>query len=625
MHSHCFRACLAAITLLTTAAHAAPAVTTAEPFPLTQVRLLPGPFLVAQKMDAQYLLSLDTERLVHNFKVNAGLPSDAKPYGGWEGSTVQLRGHFVGHYLSACALMYASTGDVRFKQRAVTVVSELAQCQKAIGTGYLSAFPASAFDTLEAGGRYWAPYYTIHKIMAGLLDTYQECGDPQALEVLKGMSGYFKGRVDKLSDAQMARVMRTEFGGMMEVLANEYAVTHNPDDLALAMRFDDHSLFDPLAAQADPLTGLHANTQFPKIIGAARVYELTDIARYHAIAEYFWTDVVNTRSFVTGGNSFHEHFDAPGIEATQLAPDTSETCNTYNMLKLTRHLFEWKPSAIYADYYERALFNHILGSIDPDSGTTTYYYSLKPGHFKVYGDAENAFWCCTGTGAENHAKYGDSIYFHNAQNLWVNLFIASELRWPERGVSVTQQTSFPQSDKTRLVFHAARPATFTLNLRVPYWATNGAKLTVNGRPVTVLARPQSYVAIKRAWKTGDVVEWTLPMRLHLYHAPDSAQAVAVLYGPLVLAGNLGRDNMPVSDHARDPHALDKVIDPAPPALMGADANLPSWIKAVPGQPLTFHAQIAGNGAPITLEPLYQIHHDRYTVYWTLAPRAASRR
>ncbi|HEX3359282.1 MAG TPA: glycoside hydrolase family 127 protein, partial [Tepidisphaeraceae bacterium] len=464
----------------------------ALPFPLTDVRLLDSPFKAAQEVDGKYMLSLDADRLLHDFRVNAGLPSSAQPLGGWEAPNCELRGHFVGHYLSACALMYASTGDERFKQRADEIVEELAKCQQALGQGgYLSAYPESFFDRLESGQKVWAPYYTIHKIMAGLMDVNQLCGNAQALEIDNGMARYFKHRIDALSDDQMQMVMRTEFGGMMEVLANLSAVTGDADQLALAKRFDHHAVFDPLAAKEDKLARLHANTQIPKMTGSARVYELSGDMRYHDVPEFFWEAVTEHHSFVTGSNSFGEMFRAPDVEASDLVMNTAETCNTYNMLKLTRHLFEWEPQAQYMDYYEKALYNHILGSIDPETGMTLYYLSLHPGHFKVYSTPTQSFWCCTGTGVENHAKYGDTIYFHKENALWVNLFIPSELQWKENGVTIRQETKFPEEGKTTLTMKMGTPAKLAINLRIPSW-TSDATVKINGDSQTMKLEPGSY-------------------------------------------------------------------------------------------------------------------------------------
>ena len=589
----------------------------AVPFQLSDVRVLDGPFKTAQDLDAAYMLSLDPDRLLHVFRLNAGLPTSAQPLGGWEAPKCELRGHFVGHYLSGCSLMYASTGDERFKQRVDQLVTELAKCQQALGDGYLSAFPESFFDRLESGQKVWAPYYTIHKIMAGLLDAYQCCGNAQALEVDNAMAGYFKHRIDKLSDAQMQKVLETEFGGMMEVLANLYGVTGNTEQLALAKQFDHRHVFDPLASREDKLAGLHANTQIPKMTGAARVYELTGEERYRTIPDFFWTTVIASHSFVTGGNSFGEHFKAPQIEASALGPTTSETCNTYNMLKLTRHLFGWDPRAEYMEYYERALFNHILGSIDPDTGMTTYFLSLVPGHFKVYSTPADSFWCCTGTGLENHAKYGDTIYAHSPDNntLWVNLFIASELGWKEKGLTVAQSTHFPLEPATVLSLRTAAPVELAIKVRIPRWTKN-AQLKINGQPQSVDATPGSYVTLNRRWIDGDSIELVVPMALHVYQPADDPSSVVVLDGPIVLAGELGTQGMPASDHAKDQNQYNKLPRVPVSALnVAADADPSDWIEAIPGHPLEFKTKTSAAGDNFNLVPFYRVHHERYSIYW----------
>jgi uncharacterized protein len=403
----------------------------AQPFALQDVRLLDGPFKQAMNLDQEYLLSLDPDRLLHNFRVNAALPSSARPLGGWEAPDVELRGHTVGHYLSALALMYAATDDGRFKTRADLMVNELARIQEAQAArfhpGYLSAFPEEFVDRVEARQRVWAPYYTIHKIMAGLLDVHQLCGNARALEVVTKMADWVKFRVDRISEEQQQRALGTEFGGMNEVLANIYAATGNPEYLRVAHAFDHKAIFDPLSRHEDPLSGLHANTQFPKIIGAAREYELTGDARLQDIATFFWDRVVHHRSYVMGGNSDGESFFPEEEFSKHLGTSGPETCNTYNMLKLTRHIFAWSADAGAMDFYERALFNHILPSQDPATGMVIYYCPLRPGAWKSYSTPDESFWCCVGTGMENHTKYGDTIYFHDDRSLFVNLFIPSEL------------------------------------------------------------------------------------------------------------------------------------------------------------------------------------------------------
>lgn len=591
----------------------------AEPFPLEDVRLLDGPFRDAMLRDKAYLLSLDADRLLHNFRVTAGLPSSAEPLGGWEGTNCELRGHSVGHYLSACALMYASTGDAELKRRTEYLVAELAKCQEAMpgqgfNKGFLSAYPESLFDRVDRAQRVWAPYYTLHKIMAGLLDAHQCCGNPQALDVLTRMADWLKFRVDRLSTAQMQRALGNEHGGMNEVLANLYALTGNPDHLKLAQAFNHEAVFAGLAAGEDRLNGLHANTQIPKITGAAREYELTGDKRLHDIAAFFWQRVALHRSYVIGGDSDREYFFPTNDFSKHLSAETAETCNTYNMLKLTRHLFEWEPSAKLMDFYERGLYNQILASQDPDSGMMTYFVPLQTGRFKTYSTPLDSFWCCVGTGMENHAKYGDTIYFHGLDALYVNLFIPSELHWTEKGVTVRQETKFPEEETTTLTFDCASPAKFALLVRRPAWA-GAMTVRVNGRKQKVTGGPGSYLTLERVWRKQDKVEVRLPMRLHLETLPGDASHVAFLYGPVALAGKLGVEGLPPNgQEARNQLDYAKLPLPETPTLPCKPDRAAAQAKAVKGKPLTFQLKTA-EGREILLVPFYQLHHERYAVYW----------
>jgi DUF1680 family protein len=595
----------------------------AQPFPLSQVRLLDGPFHDAMLRDENYLLSLDCDRLLRNFRVNAKLPTEARPYGGWEDPGCELRGHCVGHYLSACSLMYASTGDARFKERADRIVAGFAECQSALATngshaGYLSAFPESFIDRVENRQPVWAPWYTLHKIMAGLLDANQLCGNAQALEVLTNMANWVAFRVGNLPEAKMQASLDTEFGGMNEVLANLYGVTGDPDYLKTAQAFNQKKIFDPLARGQDKLNGLHANTQIPKMIGAARQYELTGDARDADIAKFFWERVALHRSYVIGGHSDREHFFPTNDFAKHLSVETAETCNTYNLLKLTRHLFEWSPDAVEMDFYERALYNDILASQDPDSGMFTYFMSLKPGHFKTYSKPEISFWCCVGTGMENHAKYADTIYFHGDNSLFVNLFIPSELSWPQKNLVVRQETKFPESDTTRLDFQTPAPTQLALKIRWPAWAEK-MSVRVNGEKQKIAGTPGAYVSLDREWQNGDRVEIQLPMKLHAEPLPGASNIVAVLYGPMVLAGNLGTNGMP-DPYARDQLDLAKISDPNVPVFVGDPKTFLKRIRPT-GEPLVFQTKRLGRPDDVTLVPFYKANHERYSVYWNVVSAA----
>ncbi len=598
---------------------------TAQPFELTCVRLLDGEFKAAMERDAAYLLQLDPDRLLHTFYLNAGLPTTAEPYGGWEAPEVELRGHFAGHYVSACALMYASTGDDRFKARVDQMVAGFAEVQAALPAqgyhaGYLSAFPESYFDRVEGRHPVWAPYYTLHKIMAGLLDAHLHCANPQALPMLERLADWVKFRVDNLVYEQMQITLLMEFGGMNEVFANLYAVTQNPDHLRLSFAFNDDVVLDPLKQGRDQMDRLHANTQIPKLIGLARQYELTGDTVLRDAATFFWDRVAHYRSYVIGGHSDDELFFPLHRFADHLSSVSAETCNTYNMLKLTRHVFAWEPSAQAMDFYERGLFNHILASQDPNTGMMLYFCSLKPGHVKVYNSPEHSFWCCTGTGVENHAKYTDSIYFHAEDTLYVNLFIASELTWTDQQITVRQETLFPETDTTTLTLRCAQPTRCALKLRYPAWAAQ-ASLKINGVAEPISAEPGTYITLEREWQDGDRFDYRLPMRLYTEPLPGAADHIALLYGPIVLAGALGTQNLP-NVYLADPNTRNAAINwlPTPPVpmLTGSAQSVLEHVKAVSDNPFAF--KLTGLGLPhdIDLIPFYRLHHQRYTVYWQLA-------
>ena len=594
-----------------------------QPFDLADVRLLDGPFRQARDRDTAYLLSLEPDRLLHGFRGEAGLDPKAPIYGGWENAGVA--GHSMGHYLSAISMDCRATGDPRLKSRVNYIVAELAVCQAKNANGYVSAIPGgkAMFADVAAGKgdgllRGWVPWYTMHKLLAGLRDAYLYTGSTQAKAVLVALSDWVIATTAALSEEQWQVMLAQEHGGMNEALADVYALTGEPKYLAEAHKFYHKAVLDPLTRREDDLTGLHGNTQVPKLIGLARLYELTDDPKDRIAAEFFWDRVVNTRSYVIGANTDGEHFDAPGKLSSHLSPVTAETCNTYNMLKLTRHLFQWTASPEYADFYERALYNHILASQDPVRGMMTYYVSLKPGHFKTYSSPTESFWCCVGTGMENHVKYGDSIYFHDANSLYVNLFIPSELKWHAKGLTVTQATRFPESDTTRLTLTCARPVEANLKIRCPAW-TRGMTVSVNSHARPVAAQPGSYVSVAGPWKSGDFVDITLPMHLHSEAMPDNPNQTAFLYGPLVLAGQLGSEGLaPPIPYAEggDQGEYFHVSDPRVPALV-TEGSLPldAWIKPVIGKPLTFQTVGAGRPNDVTLVPFYKTYFGRYTVYW----------
>jgi len=588
------------------------------PFPLRQVRLEEGVCQQAMEADRRYLHFLPPDRLLHTFRINAGLPSSVQPLDGWEAPDCELRGHYAGgHYLSAVALMYASTGDEDLKKNGDLVVAELGKCQKNLKNGYLSAFPIEFFDRLRNRERVWAPFYTIHKIMAGNLDMYVHAGNEQALEITEKMAGWVAGYTQPLSYDHMQRVLQTEFGGMGEVLCNLYAVTGKEWYLDAARRFDKKEFLDPLAAHRDELKGLHVNTHIPQVIAAARYYELTGDHRYRDISEYFWDEVVSERSYCTGGTSNGESWNTdPGKLSTELSTNTTECCCAYNMMKLTRHLFGWTADPRLMDYYERALFNHRLGTINPEDGTMMYYLPLASGYWKTFGKPYDSLWCCTGTGSEEYAKLADAIYFHDNDSLYVNLFVASQLEWPEKGLRVRQETRFPEQQGTKLTLSANKPVQMAIRLRIPYWARGGS-VKINGAVLPVFSSPSSYLNLNRVWRSGDTIELSLPMDLHIDPMPDDQTIQAVLYGPLVLAGRFEPVSKEMTYGDSEPKATNQRKVPA----IATDANRPTaWVEPDPKQPLTFRA--VGQSESFPIVPLYKVIHERYAVYWNTKKEAS---
>jgi DUF1680 family protein len=605
-----------------TATGAGAAGTRALAFPLQRVRLLAGPFEDARALDARYLLSLNADRLLHGFRTNAGLAPKAARYRGWESRDL-CPGHTLGHYLSACSMMWASTGQVVFRQRVARVVDELRACQQAAGSGLVCAFPDGDLQlrNLIAGRPVTGvPWYTMHKILAGLHDAHVHAAHPGALPVLTRLADWMVEATQGMTEDRFQQMLGIEFGGMNEVLADLHGITGDARYLDLARRFNHRMLLDPLAEGRDTLDGLHSNTQIPKVIGFQRLAEATGEARYAQAARYFWGTVVNRRTFATGGNGDGEHFFPPAETRQHLgSAKTMETCCTHNMLRLTRALFTAGPSVACADYHERALFNGILASQDPDSGMVTYFQATRPGYPKLYGTPERSFWCCTGTGMENFAKLGDSIYFRDAEDgaVYVNLFIASTLDWAEKRVRLRQTTGFPDEARTRLQVDAVAPTRFALRLRHPAWCR---RLTVklNGRPLLDSAEPGRYVELDRTWVKGDTIEVELPMQLGLRPLPGASDVAAVTLGPLVLAARLGREGLRPGNDIIDSEYLYG-------AVLQSDAALPRL--ALNGRPLEdvlrpgsapLQYRTGAPGREIELAPFHRIAHERYSLYWQLA-------
>jgi DUF1680 family protein len=577
-----------------------------QPFSMSQVRLAASPFQQAAEANRAYMDRLPADRLVHNFRLNAGLPSSAAPLGGWEqygpGREAELRGHFTGHYLSACALAHASTGDAAIKAKGDEIVAALAQCQSKLQGGYLSAFPTEWFDRLDARKTVWAPFYTVHKIMAGMYDMYRLTGNKQALEVLQGMASWADDYTKSKPEPHMQDILNTEYGGMNDVLYSLAAATGDDKWASVGDRFTKKVFFNPLASRRDELRGLHVNTHIPQVIGAARRYELSGDMRFHDVADYFWYEVTSARAYVTGGTSNGEGWLTPPRHlASELKQSTAtaECCCAYNMMKLTRQLYSWTGDPRYFDYYERVLFNHRLGTIRPDTGATQYYLSLTPGTWKTFNTEDQSFWCCTGTGVEEFSKLNDSIYCKDDRGVYVNLFIPSDLNWYEKGFRLKQETKFPDVASTTLHISVDKPVQLSLNLRIPEWLTGGA-IKINGKTIEESSSPGSYLTLTRLWKTGDRVEMDLPMRLRVEAMPDDPNTQAVLYGPIVLAGDLG------------PIAKELVVGPnVPPMKKAATIEIPLLdIAALKSAgPLAFQMNRT------TLQPISRVLDRRYTVYW----------
>ena len=600
-------------------------------FDLKDVRLLSSPLKDNMERESKWILSLDVDRLLHSFRTSAGVYagleggySTVNKLGGWESIDCELRGHSTGHIMSGLAYLYASTGENVYKIKSDSIINGLAEVQDALlkngHNGYLSAYPENLINRNIAGQRVWAPWYTLHKIYAGLIDQYLYCGNGQALDMVMKMAKWAYDKLSPLNEEQRELMIRNEFGGINEAFYNLYSITGNPEHKMLAEFFYHAEVIDPLAKKVDSLYFKHANTFIPKVIGEARHYELFASERSKDIVEFFWHTVINHQTYCTGGNSHKEKFIHADEISVNLTGYTQESCNTNNMLKLTRHLFCWSGDAKYADYYERALYNHILGQQDPQSGMVAYFLPLLPGAHKVYSTPENSFWCCVGTGFENHAKYGEAIYYHDDKGLFVNLFIPSELTWKDKGLKIRQETNFPEDGKVMMTISVEKSIKMPLSLRYPVWTKN-VELKVNGKKVGVKQHPSSYIVIDRTWNDGDKVEINYPMSLQLFEANDNQNKCAVSYGPLILAGMMGTEGMiapaPFSnpDLHNDYYTFDyNIPDNIKTSLLLDKKNISGSIKPIAGEGLAFRVEKEN----IRLEPIYKIHRQRYVVYWDLS-------
>jgi hypothetical protein len=585
------------------------------PLPMEDVRLTRSPYLSAVESNLIYLHRLEPDRLLHNFRAGAGLTPKGAVYGGWESDTIA--GHTLGHYLSACSLMYAQTGDAECKRRVAYIVDELATCQTARGDGYVAGFTRKRGDVVEDGkvlfaelergdirvlpfdlNGCWVPLYNFHKTFAGLLDAQRYCGNQKAMAVALGLAGYIDGVFAHLDDAQVQHVLDCEHGGINESFAELYARTGDKRWRALAERIYHHKVLDPLTARRDELEDLHANTQIPKLIGLARLYEVTGERPHATAAAFFWKTVTDHHSYVIGGHGDREYFQAPNTISKYITEQTCESCNSYNMLKLTRHLYEWQPDAAYFDYYERTHLNHILAQHNPPTQMFSYMVPLMSGVHRDFSTPFDDFWCCMGTGMESHSKHGDSIYWQGSDDLFVNLFIPSRVNWRERGTAFELTTDYPLSSQVTLrVTSPARPSRFTIALRLPGWCAEPG-LRVNGEAVTPV-RQRGYAMLMRQWRAGDTITLDLPMPLRTEPTPDDPRTLAFLKGPMVLAANLGSATTPYSGPSPAIVATDPLAD------MQADAADPAVFRTV------------GTGRPgdLTLEPFFRQYERNTAVYF----------
>jgi DUF1680 family protein len=583
------------------------------PFHMDDVKLREGPYLKATELNVSILLDYEPDRFLAKFRSEAGLEPKAEHYHGWEDNTIA--GHSLGHYLTAISLMYETTGSMEFRDRAIYITDELGRCQETDGDGYIGAFPDGkrileeevAKGVIKAQGfnlnGIWVPYYTQHKVMTGLFQVYRVFGYEKALELNIEFADWLYTIVKDLPDDKIQEMLHCEHGGINESLAELYGYTGNKLYLELSRIFQHRAIIDPITEGEDILSGKHANTQIPKFVGLARRYELTGDETDKIGALNFWKMMVNHHSYVTGGNGNHEYLGEPDELSEHLSDQTTESCNVYNMLKLSEHIFEWSADPEVMDFYERALLNHVRSSQHPKTGHIIYNLSLDMGGFKVYEDPME-FTCCVGSGMETHSKYSKNIYYHNNEELYAVQFIASELFWKEKGVKIILETAFPEGETIKYLFETEKPVRFDFNIRYPGWAEKGIRVMVNGTEQELEQDPGSFVKISRVWKSGDQVQVTIPFTLRMETMPDNEKRIAIFQGPLVLAADLG----PVPDpHANDPLYV--------PVLMTRDPDPEHWLNAVDGKFNSFLTTDVAYPRQVELRPFYRTHDRHYTIYW----------
>ncbi len=598
-------------------------------FPLSDVRILEGPFLNAQQVDLKYMLALDPDRLLAPFLKNAGIKPLKDNYGNWENRG--LDGHVGGHYLSALSMMYAATGNAECLHRANYMVNWLDSCQRKNGNGYVDGIPNGLAFWSEIGSgnpsavnSRWVPLYNIHKLYAGLRDAYWYTNNPKALSILVKLTDWFYNLTQNLTDEQMQTMLKAEHGGLNEVFAQVAQITGNKKYLDLAQRVSHRFILDPLIQHKNELAGKHANTQIPKIIGFKAIADAIANTEWNSAAVFFWNTVVDKWTVSIGGNSVGEHFhsanDFSSMIETNMGP---ETCNTYNMLKLTEMLYTTDPDTKYMDYYEKALFNHILSSQNPNKGGFVYFTQMRPRHYRVYSQPQNDFWCCVGSGMENHAKYGEMIYAHDENSLYVNLFIASELNWKEKGVQVVQETRFPYKNFTTLRLNKVSSTPISIKLRKPAWvSTNQIKVAVNGKNITDFKIENNYIALNNRWKSGDEIRIELPMHVGVEYLPDSSSWASIKYGPIVLAAITDTTNLVglFADGSRMGHVANGPLYPIneAPYILSDIKDFSNKVKPVDLDKLTFKMPDLVNPKSrkdILLRPFSEIHEARYEIYW----------
>ena len=634
-------------------------------FGLDEVTLLDREFRLRQELDLNYIKTLEPDKYLSHFRRNAGIETDSQGnpidntirYGGWE----SLGSSTFGHYLSAMSMMYRVTGDTTLLHKINYIIEELDFIQRNpvyedenLRKGVLVAFDRDHHDHVREPnflrtynelreGRvnltsapnkrdaavenpfyksfYWLSgglsWYTNHKIYAGIRDAYLYTGNPKAKKVFLYFCDWACWATEKLNEQAMARMLYSEHGAMNEMLVEAYALSGDRKYLNCAYRFNERETIYPCMKGdtgeiAGTISNTHANAQIPQFYGVLKEFEYTGNSGYKDAADHFFRYVLSQQSFVTGGNSEWEQFRSPGDIASQITRRSGETCNTYNMLKIAKGLFEYSGDAFYADYMERALYNHILPSMHTAQlGAYTYFLSLEPGYFKTFSKPYDSHWCCVGTGMENPAKYGEFIYFHRDKEVFVNMYVASELNWKEQDFQMRTNTDFPRDSKVQFYILKNGGGLSSLSLRIPLWAEM-EDVTVNGKSVA-FTKQKGFLKLERDWEKGDVIEVKIPMSLRKEYIPNCSDRFALFYGPVLLAGKLGKSDMPETVFAFGENDFTRsdrydYKDAIPDFQKGTSAAR-CLTKTAPAD-LKF-LSITG----IEFVPFYEIMEERHSVYW----------